>query len=260
MATALITGSSSGIGLEFARIFAAQKHNLVLVARSAGRLLQLAEDLQKKHEISVRVIGADLSKMAEVQKVYDTCRAYDIEIDYLVNNAGFGDFGFFMESDWYKTEQMLDLNIKSLTKMCRLFIPDMVKRKSGKVLNVASTAAFQPGPTMAVYYASKSYVLFLSEAIYNELKGTGVSITCLCPGATESGFQSAANMHESVMVKGKKLSSAREVAAFGYKAMMKNKLTVIHGMKNYVMANAVRFAPRKMVLSIVRKLQGYEGK
>jgi uncharacterized protein len=229
----------------------------VLVARSGGRLLQLGDELQKKHDISVRVIGADLSRMSEVQKVYDTCKAYEIEVDYLVNNAGFGDFGFFIESDWNKTEQMLDLNIKSLTKMCHLFIPDMVQRKSGKVLNVASTAAFQPGPTMAAYYATKSYVLFLSEAIYNELQGTGVHITCLCPGATESGFQSVANLEESAMVKGKKLPTAKEVAAFGYQAMMKNKMTVIHGMKNFIMVNAIRFTPRKMVLSIVRKMQGH---
>jgi len=257
MTTALITGASSGIGLEFAKIFAAAKNNLVLVARSGGRLLQLGDELQKKHDISVRAIGADLSKMSEVQKVYDTCKAYDIEVDYLVNNAGFGDFGFFIESDWNKTEQMIDLNIKSLTKMCRLFIPDMVRRKSGKVLNVASTAAFQPGPTMAAYYATKSYVLFLSEAIYNELQGTGVHITCLCPGATESGFQSAANLEDSAMIKGKKLPTAKEVAAFGYKAMMKNRMTVIHGMKNFILANSIRFTPRKMVLSIVRKMQGY---
>ena len=257
MTTALITGASSGIGLEFAKIFAAAKNNLVLVARSGGRLLQLGDELQKKHDISVRAIGADLSKMSEVQKVYDTCKAYDIEVDYLVNNAGFGDFGFFIESDWNKTEQMIDLNIKSLTKMCRLFIPDMVRRKSGKVLNVASTAAFQPGPTMAAYYATKSYVLFLSEAIYNELQGTGVHITCLCPGATESGFQSAANLEDSAMIKGKKLPTAKEVAAFGYKAMMKNRMTVIHGMKNFILASSIRFTPRKMVLSIVRKMQGY---
>jgi short-subunit dehydrogenase len=255
MTTALITGASSGIGLEFAKIFAAANNNLVLVARSGGKLLQLAEDLKKKHNISVKVIGADLSKMAEVQKVYDTCKAYEIQIEYLVNNAGFGDFGFFIESDWYKTEQMIDLNIKSVTKMCRLFIPGMVQRKSGKVLNVASTAAFQPGPTMSVYYATKSYVLFLSEAIYNELQGTGVHVTCLCPGSTESGFQSASNLHESALVKGKKLPTAKEVAIFGYKAMMKNKLTAIHGMKNFIMANAIRFTPRKMVLSIVRRMQ-----
>jgi uncharacterized protein len=184
MATALITGASSGIGLEFAKTFAAAKNNLVLVARSEGKLNVLANELKMAHGIAVKVISTDLSSMDEVQRVYDTCKAENIVVDYLVNNAGFGDFGFFVESDWDKTAQMIDLNIKSLTKMCRLFIPDMLERKAGKIMNVASTAAFQPGPTMAVYYATKSYVLFFSEAICNELQGTGVSVTCLCPGAT----------------------------------------------------------------------------
>lgn len=206
--------------------------------------------------VGVKVIAADLSKMDEVQMVYDACKADHIEIEYLVNNAGFGDFGFFAEGDWAKTEQMIDLNIKSLTKLCRLYIPDMIARKSGKVLNVASTAAFQPGPTMAVYYASKSYVLFLSEALYNELKGTGVNVTCLCPGPTESGFIQVASMAESNLFKNKKVPSSAKVAEFGYRAMMKNKMTVIHGFFNYLMANASRFAPRKLVLAIARKVQG----
>ncbi|HEY4325555.1 MAG TPA: SDR family oxidoreductase [Mucilaginibacter sp.] len=260
MKTALITGASSGIGLEFARVFAREKNNLVLVARSKDKLTELANELQKEHDIYVKVIAADLSKMDEVQKVYDTCKGENIEIEYLVNNAGFGDFGFFAESEWTKTEQMIDLNIKSLTKFCRLFIPDMVQRKSGRVLNVASTAAFQPGPTMAVYYASKSYVLFLSEALYNELKGTGVGVTCLCPGPTESGFTKAASMEESNLFKNKKVPSSAEVAEFGYKAMMKNKMTVIHGFSNYLLANASRFAPRKLVLAITRKVQGEPSK
>jgi hypothetical protein len=256
MKTALITGASSGIGLEFARVFAKEKSNLVLVARSKDKLIELADELQKEHDIYVKVIAADLSKMDEVQMVYDTCKANGIQIEYLINNAGFGNFGFFAETEWTTTEQMIDLNIKSLTKFCRLFIPDMVKRKSGKVLNVASTAAFQPGPTMAVYFASKSYVLFLSEALYNELKGTGVSITCLCPGATESNFIKVASMENSNLFKNKKVPTSAEVAAFGYKAMMKNKMTVIHGFLNYLMANSIRISPRKMVLSVVRKIQG----
>lgn len=256
MATALITGASGGIGLELARTAAANKNDLVLVARSMDKLNQLASQLIKQYGIAVKVIPADLSKMDEVQKVYDICKAENITVDYLINNAGFGDFGFFIESDWKKNEQMIDLNIKSLTFFNRLFVPDMVKRKSGKVLNVASTAAFQPGPTMAVYYATKSYVLFLSEAMSNELKGTGVTVTCLCPGGTESGFQAAASLEESALVKGKKLPSSKEVAAFGYKAMMKGKLTVIHGFMNAVLANAVRFMPRALVLPVVRKIQG----
>jgi uncharacterized protein len=255
MATALITGASSGIGLEFARNIAADKNNVVLVARNEAKLQELATELKTTHNITVKVIAADLSKMDEVQKVYDICKAENITIDYLVNNAGFGDFGFFVESDWNKLEQMIDLNIKSLTKMCRLFIPDMVNRKAGKILNVASTASFQPGPTMAVYYATKSYVLFFSEAIYNELQGTGVSVTCLCPGATESGFQQAAALEESKLVKGKKLPTSKEVAIFGYKAMLQNKMTVIHGLMNTLMATSVRFTPRKFVLWMVRKMQ-----
>jgi short-subunit dehydrogenase len=256
MKTALITGASSGIGLEFAKVFASKKNNLILVARNEEKLKGLANELIAAHGVSVKVIPSDLSKMEEVQKVYDTCTKENIQVEYLVNNAGLGDYGFFAESDWSKTEKMIDLNVKSLTKMCRLFLTDMIQRKSGKILNVASTAAFQPGPTMAVYYATKSYVLLFSEAIYNELKGTGVHVTCVCPGATESGFQASARLEESKLVKGKKLPTSAEVALFGYKAMLKNKMTAIHGIKNYIMANSVRFAPRKMVASIARMMQG----
>jgi short-subunit dehydrogenase len=255
--TALITGASNGIGLEFAKVFAANNNNLVLVARSGEKLNQIANQLCKDFGITVRVMTADLSKMEEVQQVYNTCKTENIKVDYLVNNAGFGDFGFFVESDWKKTERMIDLNIKSLTLLSRLFGADMVAHKSGKILNVASTAAFQPGPTMAVYYATKSYVMFLSEAMSNELKGTGVTVTCLCPGATESGFQAAAAMEESALVKNKKLPTSAEVALFGYKAMMKGKLTVIHGVMNQIMANSIRFTPRSWVLPIVRKVQGH---
>jgi uncharacterized protein len=256
MTTALITGASNGIGLEFAKVFAANKSNLVLVARSQDKLQQIAQQLQKEYSIVVQIIVADLSKMEQVNMVYDTCKKQQITIDYLVNNAGFGDFGFFVESDWHKTEQMIDLNIKSLTLLSRLFGADMVAKKSGKILNVASTAAFQPGPTMAVYFATKSYVLFLSEAMSNELEGTGVTVTCLCPGATESGFQAAAAMEDSAMVKGKKLPTSAEVALFGYKAMMKGKRMVIHGLLNTIMATSIRFTPRGLVLKIVRKIQG----
>ena len=256
MKTALITGASSGIGLEFARVFAAETNNLVLVARSEEKLKELADELTIKYGVGVKVIKADLSKMSEVQKVYDTCKAAKIEIDFLVNNAGFGTFGFFAETDWEKTEQMIDLNIKSLTKMCRMFIPDMITRKSGKILNVASTAAFQPGPTMAVYFATKSFVLFLSEALYNELRGTGVSVTCLCPGATESDFHKTGNVSESNLFRDKKLPSSAEVARFGYDALMKNKMTVIHGLLNTIMAKSARFVPRKLLLTMARQING----
>lgn len=254
--TTLITGASSGIGLELAKIAGAAKENLVLVARSEGKLQELANSLRTQYGVQVTVIPADLSNMDEVQKVYDTCKKENIQVDHLVNNAGFGHYDFFANTDWEKTESMLDLNIKSLTKMCRLFIPDMVNRKYGKVLNVASTAAFQPGPTMAVYCATKSYVLHFSEAIYNELQGTGVTVTALCPGATESGFQTAAAMENSALVKNKKIPSSEEVAKFGYKVMMDGKMTAIHGFVNYILANSVRFAPRSLAVSIARKIFG----
>lgn len=255
MATALITGASSGIGLAFAKSIAADKIDLVLVARNEIKLNELASELKKEYGISVKVITADLSKMNELQNIYNTCKAEKIKIDFLINNAGVGDFGFFIERNWDMQEQMIDLNIKSLTKMCKLFIPDMVARKAGKILNVASTAAFQPGPLMAVYYATKSYVLFFSEALHNELQDTGVSVTCLCPGPTESGFQKVAALEESKLVKGKKLPASKDVALFGYHAMMKNKMTVIHGLKNRLLATSIRFAPRKIVLWMVRKIQ-----
>lgn len=255
MLTALITGASSGIGLEFAKVFAANKINLVLVARSEDKLNQLATQLRSDFGITVKVIVADLSQMEQVFQVYNTCKTANIQINYLVNNAGFGSYGFFVESDWKKTEEMIDLNIKSLTLLSRLFGADMVANKAGKILNVASTAAFQPGPTMAVYFATKSYVLFLSEAMSNELKGTGVTVTCLCPGATESGFMVAAAMDDSALFKNRKLPTSAAVALFGYKAMMKGKMTVIHGIMNYLIANSIRLAPRSWVLPMVRKIQ-----
>jgi uncharacterized protein len=255
MNTALITGASLGIGLEMAKHAASLGHNLVLVARNEQKLQALASEIKQQYKVDVTIIAADLSDMTQVQMVYDTCKKESISVDMLINNAGFGDFGMFAESDWNKTNQMIQLNITSLTMMCRLFIPDMKMRKSGYVLNVASTAAFQPGPTMAVYYATKSYVLHFTEAIYNELQGSGVSITCLCPGATESGFQAAAAMENSALVKGKKLPTAKDVAVFGYNAMLAKKMTVINGFMNYLQANSIRFTPRKLVLKVVRMMQ-----
>jgi len=256
MKTALITGASSGIGLEFARVFAAQQNNLVLVARSGDKLNMLAAELKEKYGIDVKIIAADLSNMGQVQQVYNTCQQENIAIEYLVNNAGFGDFKNFANEDLATIEGMIDLNVKALTRLSHLFIPDMVKRKSGKILNLASTAAFQPGPGMAVYFATKSFVLFLSEALHEELKGTGVSVTCLCPGPTESGFQTAAAMENANIFNKGKIPTSKEVAEFGYNAMMKNKMTVIHGLLNSIMATAGRFVPRGLMVSMAKKVNG----
>jgi uncharacterized protein len=255
MATALITGASNGIGLELAKIHASKGDNLVLVARNKAKLDELKSELEKQYKISVYTIGKDLSAHNAAQDVYDETKKQNILVDYLINNAGFGDFGMFVETDWNKELQMINLNITTLTQFTKLYLQDMVKRKSGKIMNVASTAAFQSGPTMAVYYATKAYVLSFSEAIDNEVSEYGVTVTTLCPGATESGFQAAAAMEESALVKGKKLPTSKEVAEYGYTAMMNGKTVAIHGMMNYLMANSVRFTPRALVVKLTRLIQ-----
>jgi len=253
--TALITGASNGIGLELAQIHAAKGDNLVLVARSLDKLQALKSQLETAHAISVHIIGKDLSQVNAAQEVFDQLQEQQITVDYLINNAGFGDFGFFVNTSWEKQEQMLQLNIIALTQFTKLFIQQMVANKGGKIMNVASTAAFQPGPMMAVYFATKAYVLSFSEAIHNEMTGLGVSVTALCPGATESGFQEAAAMQNSKLVKGKKLPTSKKVAEYGYNAMMQGKSVAIHGTLNYIMANSIRLMPRSWVVKITRMIQ-----
>lgn len=255
MATALITGASNGIGLELAKIHAAKGDQLVLVARNKSKLDELKIELEKTYKISIYTIGKDLSAMNAGQEIFDETSKQQIHIDYLINNAGFGDFGMFVETDWNKEAQMIQLNITALTQLTKLYLKEMVKRGSGKIMNVASTAAFQSGPTMAVYYATKAYVLSFSEAIDNEVRDKGVTVTALCPGATESGFQAAAAMEESNLVKGRKLPTSKEVAEYGYESMMKGRTVAIHGFMNYLLANSVRFIPRAMVVKVTRKLQ-----
>ncbi|MCE3296148.1 MAG: short-chain dehydrogenase/reductase sdr [Crocinitomicaceae bacterium] len=253
--TALITGASGGIGYELALIHAKAGDNLVLVARSEDKLNELKNHLEKQYGIDVHVLPLDLSEISSPEKVYAFTQEKGIFVDYLVNNAGFGDFGFFHEADWDKTNAMIQLNITILTHLTHVYIRDMIKAKKGKIMNVASTAAFQPGPTMAVYYATKAYVLHFSEAIGNEVKPYGITVTALCPGATESGFQAAAAMENSKLVKGKKLPASQEVAAYGHKAMMNGKAVAVHGFMNYLMANAARFFPRSWTVKVVRKIQ-----
>ena len=253
--TALITGASSGIGLELAKVHASKGGDLILVARNKSKLDELKKELETLFKVNVYVIGKDLSANNSAQEVYDETIKQNIQIDYLINNAGFGDFGMFVETDWSKELQMINLNITTLTQFTKLYLQDMVKRRRGKIMNVASTAAFQSGPTMAVYYATKAYVLSFSEAVDNEVRDKGVTVTTLCPGATESGFQAAAAMEESNLVKGKKLPSANEVAVFGYASMMKGKTVAIHGLMNYLMANSVRFIPRALVVKLTRRIQ-----
>lgn len=252
--TALITGSSDGIGYEIARIHAEHGDNLVVVARNKLKLSELKSMLQEKHGIKVHVMEKDLALPGAATEVFDELNGQNITVDYLINNAGFGDIGNFAVSDWNKLERMINLNILALSHLTRLFLPGMIYRGFGKILNVASTASFQPGPGMAVYFATKAYVLSFSEAINEEVRNSGVTITALCPGSTASGFHEAA-MGNGSGVKERKLPSARKVAEFGYKAMMSGKAVAIPGIKNSIMAASVRFIPRSIVVRAAKKIQ-----
>ena len=253
--TALITGASSGIGLELARIHASKGGDLVLVARNKTKLDELKAELEGLHKINVYTIGKDLSLINATREVYDETNSQNIQIDYLINNAGFGYYGMFAESDWGRTSQMINLNITALTHLTKLYLTDMMKRKSGKIMNVASTASFQPGPLMTVYYATKAYVLSFSEAINNEVGDQGITVTALCPGPTESGFMAAAKLEESKLFQDKKFPSSRKVAEYGYDAMIKGKAVAIHGILNRILAFSVRLVPRSMIVRVTRSIQ-----
>ena len=245
--TAVVTGASGGIGEALARQLASKGHRVVLVARSVDKLSALASELGN----STLVLAMDLSEAESAGKIVDTVGPIDI----LVNNAGYGDFGPFAQADAVKIRQMMNLNIVCLTMLTRLALPSMLERGHGRIMNVASTAAFQPGPLMAVYYASKAYVLSFTEALAEELHGTGVTATALCPGPTASGFQAAAGMERSKLVVDRKLPTATEVAAFGYRAMQRGDVVAVPGARNKVLAASIRFAPRPIVRKMMRKLQ-----
>lgn len=252
----LITGASSGIGYEMACQLAAEGRRLVLTARSANTLQEMASRFAAAHGVQVTVIAADLSRPGAAEQIYDTCREQQITVDELINNAGFGDFGFFHESRWNRVEEMIQLNITALTQLCRLFIPDMVAARRGRVMNVASTAGFSPGPMMSVYFATKAYVIHFSEAISNELSGTGVTVTAYCPGATETGFAEASQSANSGLFKNKKLPDAAAVARHAIQSMRQGKRLAIHGWLNALMVFSTRLSPRGAVLKVTRKMMG----
>ena len=251
--TALITGASGGIGYELAKLFARDHHNLVLVARSAAKLTQFADELQRQFGIVARPIASDLSDAGAAQALFDQLQAEDFAIDFLINNAGYGAHGDFAQIPLHEALGQVQLNIAALTALTKLFLEPMLQRHSGRILNVASTAAFQAGPLMAVYYASKAYVLSFSEALANELKSSGVTVTCLCPGPTETGFQERASMGNARLVKFG-MMSAKAVALEGYRGMLAGKPLVIAGFRNWLVAESVRFAPRRLVTAVSRKL------
>jgi uncharacterized protein len=247
----LITGASGGIGYDLAKLSAADGRNLILVARSADKLNQLAESLRKSNRSEVITISVDLSDEAEVKKLISEITVKNLEVDTLINNAGFGDFGDFAKADLGKNLEMIRLNISSLTQLSHFALQGMLKSGNGRIMNVASTAAFMPGPGMAVYYASKAYVLSFSEALTRELKGTGVSVTTLCPGPTDTSFASAAGLGKSLMHRMLPPATSADVAKAGYKAMMKGKAILIPGIMNKLSAMTPRFSPRSMVRNMI---------
>lgn len=253
--TALITGASSGIGKEFARIHAAAGGDLVITARSADKLDELKNELESAHGVKVISIARDLGLPDSAQAIYDAVKAEGIEIDYLINNAGFGGRGKFHERNWADDLTMINLNITALTALTRLFLPDFVARNSGRILNVSSTAALCPGPLQAVYYATKAYVTSFSNAIAEELHDTNITVTALMPGATESGFAATSGMDKTNLFE--KTASAHDVAKAGYEGMLAGKLNVIAGVPLALRIQMVflPLSPKKMVLKQVRQMQ-----
>lgn len=252
MKTTLITGASSGIGKELAYVYAEKKFNLILVARRKERLQEIKTDIVNKHSVSVELFDIDLSQFDSAEKLYVKTSALDLKVDVLINNAGYGISGQFPDIDMEKETNMLMLNMVSLTKLTKLFAKEMLKAGSGHIINIASTAAFQPIPTMATYAATKAYVLSFSEAIAYELKNTNVKVTAICPGATQSEFAQVADVAGKSLFN--KAPTSRDLAEFIYKSMRKGKTTAIHGGKNSFLTFIIRFVPRKAVAAIAAKM------
>lgn len=250
----LITGASSGIGLELSKQFAKDGHSLILVARNANRLEEETSALRQEYGVQVKFIPTDLADPMGPRTLVEELKRQNLPIQVLVNNAGFGTFGPFSEIATERTMDMIQVNLTSLTLLTRLLVGEMIQRGSGKIVNVASTASFQPGPLMAVYYATKAYVLSFSEAIANELEKSGVTVTAVCPGPTTSGFQKAAKMEMSKLVQGAIMDS-KSVAEIAYRGILRGKRIVITGFKNRALAQSIRFAPRGLVLRVVRRMQ-----
>jgi short-subunit dehydrogenase len=253
-ATALVTGASSGIGHAFARLLAREGHRLVLVSRDRSRLQALADQLRAAHGTESLVIAADLSVPGAAGDVYAQIERSGWTVDVLINNAGVPMHGAFAAGDTARQLAMIRLNVEAVTHLARLCMPGMLQRRRGRILNVASTAAFQPGPLMAVYYATKAYVLSLSEALAFEAQGSGVTVTALCPGPTRSEFQRRAGMGHTILF-GRGVMPAERVAEAGYRAMLRGRAVVIPGFMNWLMVQLVRAVPRGVVLRVVRMMQ-----
>ncbi|HVN49628.1 MAG TPA: SDR family oxidoreductase [Bacteroidota bacterium] len=252
MKTVLITGASGGIGYDLAEIFAKHEYNLVLVARNETKLQQIKSDWETKYHIQIDILSKDLSLPSAAKEIYDSIRAKNIFIDVLVNNAGFGWRGYFSEMNETDVLEMIQVNITSLVHLTRLLLPKMIEHKNGIILNVASTAAFQPGPEMAMYYATKAFVLSFSEALSEEVRTSGITVTTLCPGPTDTNFQARANMANTQLFRRMAVMNSSDVAAAGYRALMNGKRVVVPGFMNKLGVWSTRFASHGMIMRMVR--------
>lgn len=250
---ALITGASSGIGLELAKIFAKNNKDLVIIARSEDKLKELANELREEHGVDVKVIVKDLSHLEAPKEILDQLINENIKIDYLVNNAGFGAVGPFYELDYERQVNMINLNVTSLVALTRLFLPGLIEKNAGGVLNVGSLAGFQAGPNAAIYYATKAFVLSFTEALSTELKNTNVKISCLAPGPVETGFGEVSGMDDALLFK-TIVMNVNDVVDLAYKEFMNGKTVIIPGLMNKFLPQLVRIFPRKIVREITGKL------
>ena len=256
--TVLITGASSGIGLELAKCFAADGCRLVLVARNTTALQSLARELQQTHRIETRVLTADLSLPETPKRIFDELRESGVIVDVLVNNAGFGALGAFAELPLQRQLEMLQVNITALTELTGLFLPGMIQRQRGGILNVGSVAGFEPGPGMTVYHATKAYVLSFTEALAEELIGTTVTVTALCPGPTTSNFGNVANFLRERRMKKIPKMSAQKVAQCGHDAYRKGRVLAIPGLSNYLLIFLIKVMPRRYVRKIAKHFNSTE--
>ena len=254
-ATALITGASSGIGRDLARLFAADGYDLVLVARREDALRALADDLARQHRIKVVTVVADLTRTDASPHVMSETDRAGLAIDVVVNNAGFGLHGPVAELPLPRQLDMIQVNVTALTALTRLFLPGMLQRNRGGILNVSSTAAFQPGPLMAVYYATKAYVESFTEAVAEEVRGTALRVSCLCPGPTHTEFADVAAIADTNLFRGKTMTSM-DVARIGYDGWKSGRVLVVPGLTNKLGVSLIRVSPRPIVRRIVKRLNG----
>ena len=253
--TALITGGSIGIGFELAKCFAAHGHNLILVARHSDALEAAAGKIEGKYGVTATTLQFDLSDADAPQRLFDAVNGDNIHVDYLINNAGFGLGGEFADTDLGKELDMIQVNVASVVHLTKVFLPAMIKRKEGRIMNLGSTASFQPGPNSSIYYATKAFVLSFSEAIAEELKHTGVTVTALCPGPTHTEFAERAGTTNTRLFKQSIVATAEDVARYGYAAMMRGQRVAIPGVGNKLLIQAERVAPRRLVTLIAGKIQ-----